>query len=95
VFVPRARTGCSLRTLFRPISGDVTFVSNDNELLHEFTESHPRTADHSDRAVKGMSCLRPLKHKVVGSNFTQGMDVCARLFCVCVILCVGSGLATG
>jgi hypothetical protein len=23
------------------------------------------------------------------------MDVCARLFCVCVVLCVGSGLATG
>jgi hypothetical protein len=32
---------------------------------------------------------------IVGSNFTQGMDVCVRLFCVCVILCVGSGLATG
>jgi hypothetical protein len=24
-----------------------------------------------------------------------GMDVCVRLFCVCVVLCVGSGLATG
>jgi hypothetical protein len=23
------------------------------------------------------------------------MDVCVRLFCVCVVLCVGSGLATG
>jgi hypothetical protein len=31
----------------------------------------------------------------VGSNPTQGMDVCVRLFCVCVVLCVGSGLATG
>jgi hypothetical protein len=28
---------------------------------------------------------------IVGSNLTQGM----RLFCVCVILCLGSGLATG
>jgi hypothetical protein len=27
---------------------------------------------------------------IVGSNPTQGMDVC-----VCVVLCVGSGLATG
>jgi hypothetical protein len=33
--------------------------------------------------------------RIVGSNPTQGMDVCLRLFCVCVVLCVGSGLATG
>jgi hypothetical protein len=32
---------------------------------------------------------------IVGSNLTQGMDVCVRLFCVCVVLCVCSGLATG
>jgi hypothetical protein len=32
---------------------------------------------------------------MVGSNPTQGMDVCVRLFCVCVGLRVGSGLATG
>jgi hypothetical protein len=32
---------------------------------------------------------------VVGSNPTRVMCVCARLFCVCVILCVGSGLVTG
>jgi hypothetical protein len=31
---------------------------------------------------------------IVGSNSTQGMDVCMRLVCVCVVLCVGSGLAT-
>jgi hypothetical protein len=31
----------------------------------------------------------------VGSNRTQGMDVCVRLFYVCVVLCVGRGLATG
>jgi hypothetical protein len=33
--------------------------------------------------------------EIVGSNRTQGMDVCVHLFCVCVILFVGSGLATG
>jgi hypothetical protein len=33
--------------------------------------------------------------RIVGSNPTQGMDVCVRLFCVCVVLCVGSDLATG
>jgi hypothetical protein len=31
---------------------------------------------------------------IVGSNPTRDMDVCVRLFCVCVVLCVGSGLAT-
>jgi hypothetical protein len=32
---------------------------------------------------------------IVGSNTIQRMDVCVRLFCVYVVLCVGSGLATG
>jgi hypothetical protein len=32
---------------------------------------------------------------IVCSNPTQGMDVCVRLFCVCVVLCAGSGVATG
>jgi hypothetical protein len=31
----------------------------------------------------------------VGSNPTQGMDVCLQLFCVFVVLYAGSGLATG
>jgi hypothetical protein len=31
---------------------------------------------------------------IVGSNPTQGMDICVRLCCVCVVLCGGSGLAT-
>jgi hypothetical protein len=38
----------------------------------------------------------PISHaEIVGSNPTQGKDVCVRLFCVCVILCVGSDLPTG
>jgi hypothetical protein len=32
---------------------------------------------------------------IVGLNPTRGMDVYVRFFCVCVVLCVGSGLATG
>jgi hypothetical protein len=32
---------------------------------------------------------------IVGSKLTRGMNVCVRLFCVYVVLCVGSGLATG
>jgi hypothetical protein len=31
---------------------------------------------------------------MVSSNPTQGMDVCVRLFCVFVVLCIGGGLAT-
>jgi hypothetical protein len=33
--------------------------------------------------------------EIMGSNPTQSMDVCVHLFCVYVVLCVGSGLATG
>jgi hypothetical protein len=33
--------------------------------------------------------------EIVGSNPTQGMDLSVCLFCVCVVLCVGKGLATG
>jgi hypothetical protein len=32
---------------------------------------------------------------ILGSNPTRGMDACVRLFCVCVVLCVGSDLARG
>jgi hypothetical protein len=32
---------------------------------------------------------------IVGSNPTEGMDVCVCVYSVCVVLYVGSGLATG
>jgi hypothetical protein len=32
---------------------------------------------------------------IVGSNPIRDIDVCPGLFCVCVVLCVGSGLVTG
>jgi hypothetical protein len=35
------------------------------------------------------------KAGIVDSSPTQGMDVCVRLLCVCVVLCVGSGFVTG
>jgi hypothetical protein len=35
-----------------------------------------------------------LKAGIVGSNPTQDMDICVHLFCVCIALCVGRGLAT-
>jgi hypothetical protein len=42
-----------------------------------------------------MNCLCLLDAGIVGSNPTQGMDLRVRLFFVCVVLCVGNGLATG
>jgi hypothetical protein len=54
---------------------------------------------HSPIAVaarsKTWSLFAPSNAAIVGSNPTQGIDVCVRLFCVCFVLCVGSGLATG
>jgi hypothetical protein len=44
---------------------------------------------------KAWSVFPRSKTGLVGSNPTRGMDVCLRLFCVCVVLCAGSGLATG
>jgi hypothetical protein len=51
--------------------------------------------DHSSRAVYGMNCLLSHELGIVGSNPTQGMDICVRLFLVSVVLCVGNGLAMG
>jgi hypothetical protein len=31
--------------------------------------------------------LARMNTEIVGSNPTQGVDVCLRLFCVCVVLC--------
>jgi hypothetical protein len=42
-----------------------------------------------------MNCLRRSNTGIVGSNPNQGMGVCVRLFCVCVVLFVVSVLATG
>jgi hypothetical protein len=47
------------------------------------------------RAVYDMNRLRPLNPGIVVSNPTRGMDVCVRLFSLCIVLCVGSGLVTG
>jgi hypothetical protein len=44
---------------------------------------------------KAWTVFAPSNAGIVVSNPTQGMDICMRLFCVCVVLCVGSGLVTG
>jgi hypothetical protein len=43
-----------------------------------------------------MNCLRSLEHWDRGfESHSRHGCLCVRLFCVCVVLCVGSGLATG
>jgi hypothetical protein len=52
-------------------------------------------ADHNGRAVEGMNRLRPLERWGRGFEFHSRYDVIVSLFCICVVLCVGSHLATG
>jgi hypothetical protein len=52
----------------------------------------PITVAARSKALTVFACLNA---GIVGSNPTRGMDVCLRLFCVCVVQYVGSGLATG
>jgi hypothetical protein len=52
----------------------------------------PITVAAWSKAWTVFACSNP---GIVGLKATRGMDVCVRLFYVCVVLCVGSGLATG
>jgi hypothetical protein len=44
---------------------------------------------------KAWTVISRSKTGITGSNPTWGMDVCVRLYFVCVVLCAGRGLATG
>jgi hypothetical protein len=44
---------------------------------------------------KARTVIARCNFQTVGSNSTGDMHVYVCLFCVCVVLCVGSGLATG
>jgi hypothetical protein len=56
-----------------------------------------KLADHSGRAVWVMNCLPSLERWDRGfeTHSRHGCLHCVHLFCVCVVLCVGRGLATG
>jgi hypothetical protein len=56
---------------------------------------HKSPADQRGRNVWGKTVFGRSNTAIVDSNPTRGMDVCVRLFCVYVVLCVDSGLATG
>jgi hypothetical protein len=44
--------------------------------------------------LKPITAAARSKVGIVGSNPTQGIDAVVRLFCVCVVMCLSSGLAT-
>jgi hypothetical protein len=61
-----------------------------------FNSVEQKKAGHSSRAVKAYIFFVRSDAGIVGLNTTLGMDVwCMHLFCVCVVLCLGNGLATG
>jgi hypothetical protein len=62
--------------------------------LFFFSRSHREPAPITVAArSKAWTLFVRCNTEIVGSNPSGSMDVCLRLFCVCV-LCVGSGLAT-
>jgi hypothetical protein len=62
-------------------------ISTDNFTIY--------LAYHSGRAVWGMNRLRLLERWDRGfESYSRHGCVCACLFCICVVICVGSGLAT-
>jgi hypothetical protein len=65
---------------------------SDSYILHPVKQPTPITEVTRSKA---WTVFARSNTGIVGSNPTRGMDVCVRLFCVCVVLCVGSGLATG
>jgi hypothetical protein len=96
----------AVRTFFRNVDGLRDYnpkyrtlqkktCVNEN-ILNNFSALLVHRPDHSGRAVLRHEPSSPARTLgIVGSNPTRGMDVCVRLFCVCVVLCVGSGLAIG
>jgi hypothetical protein len=52
----------------------------------------PTTVAARSKAWTMFACLNSGD---AGSNPTEVMDVCVRLFCVCVVICVDSGFVTG
>jgi hypothetical protein len=56
---------------------------------------HSKIAGSKCAVLNNSVAFSPQASGIVGSNPTRGMDVCVRSFYDCVVMCVGSGLATG
>jgi hypothetical protein len=69
---------------------------NISQSLHIIYDSNVRYFPITVAALsKAWTVFACSNTRIVGSNPTWGMVVCVRLFCVCVVLCVGSGIVTG
>jgi hypothetical protein len=69
-------------------------------IWHLFNSKNPKKAKIEQQNFMRLENELPItvarsSTGIVGSNLTWNMDVCMRLFCVRVVLCIGSGLATG
>jgi hypothetical protein len=73
-------------TQYRLLQNSISWV------FYLYAEALPITVTAQSRA---WTLFARSNAGIVGSNPTQGMDVCLRFFCVCVVLCEDSGLATG
>jgi hypothetical protein len=71
-------------------------INNGNTINVYFETTSGVTADHSGHTqCKAWTVFANPNIGIMRLNRIRGMDVCVRLFSVCVVLCVGSGLATG
>jgi hypothetical protein len=67
-----------------------------HDVLLEFSKHlFPSGQSQWPRGLSHELSNAPSNTGIVPSNPTRSMDVYARLFCVCIVLCVGCGLATG
>jgi hypothetical protein len=85
------------------------FVSKRDEVTEDWRKLHNEklhnlySSPNINRMIKSMrirwveyvACMGRRGMYVILVGNPEGMDVCVCLFCVCVVLCVGSGLATG
>jgi hypothetical protein len=78
-------TSCYTIFLTLPIKKFFVFIESESSLCRS---QWPRCLGQSTLFARS-------NDGIAGSNPTQGMDVCIRLFCVCAVLCVRRGLATG
>jgi hypothetical protein len=77
-------------SLLRSVCHDIQVFSSLKHYLHNYCTSFKYT--HLFMPITVTACSNT---GIVGSNLSRFMDVCSRLFCVCVVLCICRGIATG
>jgi hypothetical protein len=79
----------SVTVRYGRILGLLNRVFTINEVINCIVDQSDLTVDSKTWTVFARS-----NTGVVCSNPTRGIDICATLFCVYVVLCVGGGLET-